>query len=353
MKIKLPQYTSQDYFIMSWVMVPFTMVINTFIFGAKYFSEWGLFLSASLITGVAACIDFILCGAVAVTIKNRLPADSQVVKRLAFMIGIFLIISGLFLYTLFSGYEAIGFYSYTFNRSGFLWAYLCMGVVNIFLTFLHEGISRFERWKANLQETEQLKKIVKQSQLLCLRSHINPHFLFNCLNSLSSLINECPDEAENFLNEMSKVYRYMLRNDYDLLMPLERELQFIQSYYALLKARYGDGIQLAIDVKEEDKHAMLPPMSLQVIVENAFSQNTMQRSSPLKICIESTNEGTIIIKNNVQPKAVTDTFDYEAGLDNLVSKYKLLNQREVVIHDSRDERTIELPLINSEAEISL
>jgi two-component system, LytTR family, sensor kinase len=353
MKIKLPRYTSKDYFIMVWVMVPFTIVVNTFVFGIKYFSDFGLFLSATLITIVAVCIDFILCGAVAVTMKNRFPADAQVVKRLAFMIVIFLIISGLFLYFLFSGYEAINFYGYTFNKSGFLWAYLCMGVVNIFLTFLHESISRFERWKANMQETEQLKKVVKQSQLLCLKSHVNPHFLFNCLNSLSSLINECPDEAEKFLDQMSKVYRYMLRNDDDLLIPLERELQFIQSYYALLKARYGEGIQLDIHVKEEYKDAMLPPLSLQVILENAFSQNTMQRSAPLKISIESNNEAAVIIRNNVQPKAVTDTFDYEAGLDNLVNKYRLLNQREVIIRDSKTERTIELPLINCEAEISL
>jgi two-component system LytT family sensor kinase len=353
MKIKLPQYTSKDYFIMVWVMVPFTMVINTFVFGVKYYSQGGLFSLSTLITCVAACIDFILCGGVAVVMKKRFPADRQVPKRLTFMIGIFLILSGLFLYFLFSFYEWIDFYGYTFNESGFVWAYVSMGVLNIFLTFLHEGVSRFERWKMNLLETEQLKKTVKQSQLLGLKSQVNPHFLFNCLNSLSSLIGECPDDAEKFLNEMSKVYRYMLRNDDELLISLERELQFIKSYYALLKARYGEGIELNINVNEEDKQAMLPPLSLQVIIENAFSQNSMQKSAPLKIGIQSNNNGAIVIRNNVQRKTVTDAFDYEAGLDNLVSKYRLLNQRKVEIRDSKNERTIQLPLINSEVEISI
>jgi LytS/YehU family sensor histidine kinase len=290
---------------------------------------------------------------VAVAMKNRFPDDKQVVKRLTFMITIFLIISGLFLYSLFSGYELIHFYGYTFNRNGFIWAYISMGALNTFLSFLHEGVSRFERWKANLLETEQLKKAVKQSQLLGLRSQVNPHFLFNSLNSLSSLINESPAEAEKFLDEMTKVYRYMLRNDEDLLISLDKELQFITSYYALLKARYGESIYVDINVNEEDRYALLPPLSLQVIIENAFTQNTMQKSAPLKIHIRSNNKGAIIISNNLQPKLATDAPDYEEGLDNLVSKYRLLNHKEVVIRDLKNERIIQLPLIRSEKEISI
>lgn len=353
MKIKLPQYTSKDYYIMLLVTVPFSMVINTFVFGVRYFGDWGLFTLATLITFVALCIDFTACGAVAVIMKKRLPDDRHVARRLSFMIVVFLILSGLFLYFLFSGYEAIGFYGYTFNDRGYIWAYVCMGVLNIFLTFLHESVARFENWKANLQETEQLKKIVKQSQLLGLKSQVNPHFLFNCLNSLSSLISECPGEAEAFLDEMSKVYRYMLRNEEDILITVDKELQFIKSYYALLKARYGDGIELTIDINEDDRRSLLPPLSLQTILENAFSQNSMQKSAPLKISIRSNNSGTIVIKNNVQRKAVTDTFDFEAGLDCLVSKYKLLNERQLIIRDTRKERTIYLPLIKQEAAVSI
>jgi LytS/YehU family sensor histidine kinase len=122
---------------------------------------------------------------------------------------------------------------------------------------LHEGVSRFERWSANLEETEALKKTVKQSRLLGLKSQVNPHFLFNCLNSLSSLINESTNEAENFLNEMSKVYRYMLRNDEDLLVQLDKELHFL-SHIMPLKARYGEGIEMHININEEDKNYLLP-----------------------------------------------------------------------------------------------
>ncbi|HEX5151195.1 MAG TPA: histidine kinase [Parafilimonas sp.] len=353
MKFTFPRYTSKDYFIMLWTMVPFSLVLNILIFGRQYFSNWGLFIGATILTTAAACVDFTICGGVAVILKSRFPHDSEVRKRLALMIGIFLIISGLFLYFLFSGYAFIRFYNYSFNQSGFVLAYICMGVLNVFLTFLHEGVSRFERWRANLEETEALKKTVKQSRLLGLKSQVNPHFLFNCLNSLSSLISESTTDAEKFLDEMSKVYRYMLRNDEDLLVPLDKELHFIQSYYSLLKARYGEGIELQLSIREKDKHSLLPPLSLQVILENAFSQNTTQKTSPLKISIQSDDNGDIIVRNNVQRKAVTDAFDYEAGLDNLVSRYRLLNHGQVAITDKEDERVIKLPLINSAATLSL
>ena len=144
----------------------------------------------------------------------------------------------------------------------------------------------------------------------------------------------------------------MLRNGEDLLVQLDKEICFIESYYTLLKARFGDGIEMHINVREKDRSCLLPPLSLQVVLENAFSQNIIQKSSPLRISIRSNNKGGIIVQNNIQRKAVTDAFDYEAGLDNLVSKYRLLNQGELVITDNAAERVIELPLINKQAEVT-
>lgn len=351
MKIKLPHYTSKDYVIMRWTMLPFVVVLNILIFGKEYFSGLGIFFLATLITSCIMCIDFIICGSIAVTLKRRLPLDTQVKKRLAIMIIVFIIISGLVLYALFSGYELIHFYGYRFNQSGFTLAYICMGILNIFLTLLHEGVARFEKWRASILETEALKKTVKQGQLLGLKSQVNPHFLFNCLNSLSSLINEPGNDAEVFLNEMTKVYRYMLRNDEDLLVSLKKELIFIESYYVLLKARYGDAIVLTIHVSKEAENCLLPPLSLQAIFENALSRNIIQKTSPLKISIEAIDSRQLIIKNNIQLKTVTNAFDYESGLDNLVSKFRLLNQGDLIIADTANERIIQLPLINNEAEV--
>lgn len=348
MKIKLPQYSGKDYMVLAFFVLPFTLAINCVIFGWYYFSSLNVFLLTTGITAIAFSIDFILCGGVAVLLKKRFPKECQVGTKLSIMISVFLLLTGLFLVTLFRGYESVPFLDYTFNRDSFTWAYVGMGIGNVFLTFLHEGISRFENWKANLKETEALKSAYRQSQLQGLKSQINPHFLFNSLNSLSSLIQEDEKKSEQFLNEMSKVYRYMLRNDDEQLVTLDTELKFLDSYFFLLKARYGDGLQVFVQVNDRTK--LLPPLTLQAIIENAFSQNTIIKNQPLIITINEGINGTIEIKNNVQPKLIRDPGDMESGLDNLVNKYALLNQSGIVIEENGQERIIILPLIKQKEE---
>ncbi len=326
MKLRLPQYSSKDYLVLLLILLPLTLIMNSGIFGSRYFSEWKILLTATLLTPVAFTLFFILCGGVAVFMKKRFPDEEQTGKKLGFMIGSFLLMTGLFLVLLFRGYEKISFLNYSFYEQGFVWAYIGLGIINIFLTFLFEGISRFENWKASMKETEQLRKSYKQSQLQALKSQVNPHFLFNSLNSLSSLISEEGDEAEKFLDEMTKVYRYMLRNDVDQLVAVGTELKFLESYLYLLKARYGDGLLVNIEVDEKDKEKHIPPLTLQVLIENAFTQNTISKSNPLKINIHSGADEAITVCNNVQAKMMTETTDRESGLDNLVKNTTCLTK---------------------------
>jgi LytS/YehU family sensor histidine kinase len=185
-----------------------------------------------------------------------------------------------------------------------------------------------------------------------LKSQINPHVLFNSLNSLSGLIQEDTDQAEKFLDEMSKVYRYMLRNEEEPLVPLQTELQFIQSYFSLLKARYNEAIAYEIDLWQEDLEKQVPPLSLQVIVENAIFQNRISRDSPLIIRIESVRGGALVVSNNIQRKLMTEPFDYEAGVDNLVKKYQLMNQPPIEIKEEEGLRKIRLPFITQTEEVA-
>jgi hypothetical protein len=350
MTLRLPYYSSKDYQVLAFLILPFTIIMNAVIFGLRYFSDWKLFLTAALITGTAFSIFFTFCGYVAVSLKKRFPDESQTGLKFGLMIGSFLTMTGLFLLLLFSGYEKLTFLNYRFNEHGFVWAYVSMGIVNVFLTFLFEGIARYESWKASLQETEQLKKAYRQSQLQGLKSQVNPHFLFNSLNSLSSLISEDGDEAEKFLDEMSKVYRYMLRNDDEQLVSLQTELKFLESYLHLLKARYGDGLQINFNIEDNHRSLYLPPLTLQVLVENAFVQNSITKSSPLVIDISSDDNEAIIIRNNIQPRMVTESIEAESGLDNLVRKYELLNEAKVIIRENNSERIIRVPLISKEKE---
>jgi two-component system, LytTR family, sensor kinase len=346
MQIRLPQYSGKDYLVLAIVILPLTLALNSVIFGGRYFTTGIIFFPATLITAAIFCIDFIACGFIAIQMKNRMPDEDQTSRRLFLMITSFVGITGVVLLSVFHFYELFPSYNYTFNEKGFIWAYVSMAIINIFLTLLMEGISRYNNWRENLKETEKLKKAFTQSQLLGLKSQVNPHFLFNSLNTLSSLITEDEKQAEEFLNEMSKVYRYMLRGDDEQLVALQTELKFITSYIYLLEKRFGQSLRVKLNIKEEDKPKLIPPLSLQVLIENAFNQNVMSKADPLLIEICS-NGKEILVCNNRKPKMISNDMDIEGGLDNLVTKYRLLNDVTVTIKDEEKQRSIFLPLIEN------
>lgn len=349
MKIRLPNYSGKDYLVFSFFVLPLTIVINAVVFGTRVFSGLSFFLLATLVTGIGFTLDFIICGSIAVLLKKRFPAADQSWQRLSILILLFLVITGLFLLALFRGYEAIDYFGYHFNESAFVWTYFVLGIASIFLTFLYEGFARFESWKVNQKETEELRKIYRQSRLLSLKNQVNPHFLFNSLNSLSSLIQVDEKKGERFLDEMSKVYRYMLHHDEDQLVTLENELKFLESYLFLLETRHtcGLNVKLLVPGKEGDK--WLPPMTLQTIIDNIVSQNAICKDIPLEIIIDATEADRLVIRNNVLPKMAPET-DAGPGIDNLVQKYALLNQSKVLIRNTASENTVSIPLITNKTE---
>lgn len=190
---------------------------------------------------------------------------------------------------------------------------------------------------------EQLKRENLQTQLDSLKAQVNPHFLFNSLNSLSSLISEDAEKAEKFLDELSKVYRYLLRNNEDDLTTLAEELQFIQSYYHLLKTRYGDSLELQTKVDPKYLDHQLPPLTLQMLVENAVKHNRMMKERPLKIVLKSSGDKLIVV-NNLQRK-VRQVTSNRVGLGNIAKKYKLLEQEDILVRENENEFAVIIPLI--------
>lgn len=348
MQISLPKYSSKDYIVMPLVVLPFAFGINAVAFGAQYFSSIGYFVLTTLLSAVCFAVYFVFCGLIAVLLKERFPNQSQVTARLGIIITSFLIMSGLFLMLFYKLYASFDYFKFTFDGNLFVWSYFALGIMNIFLTFLHEGIERYDNWKAKQQETELLKANYKKSRLMGLRSQVNPHFLFNSLNSLSSLISEDEDEAEKFLNEMSKVYRYMLRGEDDTVVTLETELKFLDSYYHLLNIRFSGGLVLRREIDPKYYDYFAPALTLQIIIENAFTQNSTQKSSPLIITLK-TLEDTLLVSNNLQSRKIQDDEEIELGLDNLISRYQLLGKSKVSITDENGVRVIRLPLLTQKS----
>jgi sensor histidine kinase YesM len=343
MRIKLPQYTKSDLAIMLFVVVPWIVIENRLIVGALYYKSLPIFFAATFITFAISSVSWQLHTWIAVVLRNRFPYDSQNSVRLLFAIFLFIIITGLITTVLFWGYDAVRFPGANFKTDNYQIALLIGAIVNVFTTLVHESVARFEKWKAVLIENEQLKKEYMQSQLLGLKSQINPHFLFNSLNSLSCLIYEDEKEAELFLDEMSKVYRYLLRNNDEEIVSLHTELDFIRSYFFLLKVRYGRAIELHIAVGGDDIEKCLPPLTLQMLLEDVFNYNTGTRDQPIVVQILAIDSG-LEIRNNINRK-MTEDVPSSGNLENVMNKFWLLCGKRVELDETDSERIIRIPLI--------
>lgn len=338
-----PQYNGIDHKIMAVVLPLGSIITNGIILRMNYISSFQSFLVATLVTLVLFGFYFRLCGGIAVTMRGRFPLEKHIPLRLGISILTFLLMSSLVIYALHLIFESIPLLHYRFNDSRFAWTYFAMGVCNIFLTFLMEGIAIYQSWASSWVETDKLNQAYKKSHLDGLRSQVNPHFLFNSLNSLSSLINEDEGKAERFLDEMSKVYRYMLRDDKQWV-DLATEISFVKSYMYLLESRFGDALKLSINIPATKEGLQIAPLTLQTVIENAFMQNIVSKSHPLHIEINITQDHILTIKNNVQPKINTALVDTEASLDHLVSKYSMLKNPITIKDTDTHTRTIHIPL---------
>jgi two-component system, LytTR family, sensor kinase len=343
--IILPQYTRRDLSILA-IMMPLVVVfINSLLFGERYFTEGKVFIGSSLIVLIIMTIVWFLFTWIAVTVRTRLPGDMELIRRLGITIALIGTIQALVITLFFKGYDFLHLFGYEINKPRFYWTLTISFILNILITLVHEGFESFERWRATFTETEQLKKAYSQSRLMGLKSQVNPHFLFNSLNSLSSLISENEEEAETFLDELTKVYRYLLRGPEDKLVKLETELQFIRSYFFLLKARYGQSVSYDTTVLEEYYPHLIPPLTLLTLFENAFNQNATHKDSPLKIKVAVAESGWLEFSHNVQKKIAAINTD-ESGIENLSEKIRLLTHQQIAIEETEKHRVIRLPLIH-------
>jgi hypothetical protein len=323
-------------------MLILALILNYNLFD-NYFADTPVFLWATIVTFLILIPIFIVYGVIAISLRNRFPDDAQTVKRLSICISVFVLMSAVTIALVLLLYETVHFLNYQFSEEDYTNCYLATIVMNIFLTFLNEGISQFERYKTTLIETEQLKKEYLHSQLLGLKSQMNPHFLFNSLNTLSSLIHEDAEKAEDFLYHMSKVYRYLLRNNDEQLVSLKTEVDMVKSYYFLLKKRHCNALNVVIDISKEYGNTEIPPLTLQMLIENIINQNILTQSQPLDIYISVVNN-QIEITHNVQPKLYGGKENEEA-IENIANKFRLLTQREIRIIELNEKKIIRLPLL--------
>jgi len=200
-----------------------------------------------------------------------------------------------------------------------------------------------DRYHRSVAEMERFRKESAEYQFEMLKLQLNPHFLFNSLNTLSSLIYEDAGKAAAFIRKLSDVYRYVLDNRNKELVTLQEEEAFISSFTFLLQIRFRDMIHFNFEISQAAKSKRLAPMTLQLLVENAVKHNVVSMKKPLTIIIFA-NEDYLKVSNNLQVKE--ETGGTGVGLKNIASRYAFLTDRKVVIEKDDHHFTVKVPLIS-------
>jgi hypothetical protein len=232
--------------------------------------------------------------------------------------------------------------------------YINWFTINIALlisAFLHAKGFMEELKKTSKKEVVEQKLIAKSAnaQFESLKNQLDPHFLFNSLNVLSSLIDENPRQAQKFTASMSKIYRYVLEQKDKELVTVEDELEFAKTYCELLKTRFEDSVDFIFDVKKEDYRRFVVPLSLQLLLENCIKHNFATSSKPLIIKIYSEND-TLCIENNLQVREQIKESS-GIGLANIVQRYSLLTKKNVFIEKSEDYFKVKLPVLSAKPNV--
>ena len=176
-----------------------------------------------------------------------------------------------------------------------------------------------------------------------LKQQLNPHFLFNSLTSLKSLIRINQKQAADFLDKMSLTYRYILKSSEKELVSLENELKFVQTYIDLQRMRFCEGLQVQVNVNESYLNKRIAPVTIQNLIENAIKHNRVAEDEPLNINVYA-EDNYLVVENNLQKKDFIETSNKQ-GLKNMASLYKYLANRPMKIESGPDFFTVKIPLL--------
>ncbi len=213
----------------------------------------------------------------------------------------------------------------------------------IFMIFVNANYI-IEDWRKSIIKGEALEKENVKAKLEALQTQLSPHFLFNNLNIIDALVEKDSQLAQRYVQGLSKVFRYILDNKNRELISLEEELSFIEEFMFLMETRFDKNIALSVSLSEKSKRMMVPPVSLQLLVENAVKHNEISIRNPLLIEIDDETNHYLTIRNNVKPRK-SNTTGTGTGLKNIRERYHYLTDNKVVVNAGDTHFEIKIPLL--------
>ncbi|MBF9237207.1 histidine kinase [Hymenobacter sp. BT683] len=228
------------------------------------------------------------------------------------------------------------------------WQELALNMVpTLVVQLIYESRHFFEQWKTNLQRAEQLARAGTQAQLDALQSQLDPHFLFNNLNTLSALIEPGNAPAQQFVEQLADVYRYVLQAQGQATVPLAEELAFVETYLSLHKARFRDNLVVEIAVLPAALARRVAPLSVQLLVENALKHNVASRQHPLHLRVATGPAAdSLTVANTLRPRTAGLAPGTGTGLANVRRRYELLKAGHTMeVHEENGNFVVQIPLL--------
>ncbi|WP_342087403.1 sensor histidine kinase [Dyadobacter sp. OTU695] len=315
---------------------------NYYLVGERYFVDPSTFVSATALAWVLYWFSVVI---LTIVIRRTAgsSAEGQILEQMLKMfwklaaVTILLMLFDIWIYSLVPGLEV----DFTWSE---IWPAALVGLLcDAFICALLGLFYALQQWKNDKADDEKLARQSLEVEFDALKGQVNPHFLFNSLNTLSSLINADPTQAEDFVEDLARIYRYMLQGGRTELVPLQSELAFLEVYVRLLKVRYHDA--LLVQLPERcPPDLTIPPLVLQILLDNAVQYNVLSTSRPLRVTISLTGDRAIRVSNNVQMRhrtlGVTGT-----GLRGLSAKLLTFTPRQLEIEETNNTFSVTIPLL--------
>ncbi|MBC8173203.1 MAG: histidine kinase [Chitinophagales bacterium] len=305
------------------------------------------FFTAALFSFVVTFSIFLANAAISKFIVDRLEGKTSASFRIFVCMIFSVITANLIIYIVWLLFNRLIFHEEGLeNRARIFENQVLATVLVIIVSLIFEIKHYISKLRISIAEKEKLEKENIKSQLESLRNQVNPHFLFNSFNALQSLIDTDTVKAKEFVQELSKVYRYVLEHKDEFVVELKEEINFIHSFIYLNKIRFGENIKFTTSIEGEILKKFIPPLTLQLLVENAIKHNVISSDKPLHIDIVNEN-GSLLVKNNLQLRT-EKIMSTGIGLQNLKERYQLIYHISPEFLVLKDSYVAKIPLIEKE-----
>jgi two-component system, LytTR family, sensor kinase len=281
------------------------------------------------------------CMVIVMKLWEKFPWEKYPVKHLLLEIIFILIYTNLYSYGLYWAELSIGLIE---PVEGLYGSIIFTNLITLLITALHEAVEFYKQWKYNFSLSVRLEKDTIEAKYEALKSQVNPHFLFNSLNSLVTLVEE-NEPAVEYISNLSDFLRYMMKSNERQLVLVREEIEILKKYFRLQKLRFKENLIIEMDVDEKYYHYSTPPLVLQMLAENCLKHNIVSKEKPLTLSIHA-YPGWISMENNLQPKNEQESTGQ--GLRNISERYRFFTTEQVKINQTNTTFRVSVPLLLEE-----